>query len=191
MIYPLTGCIYRHKWRFQVEKIKKFDDFLNENEFTKLATKFMDKMDREMNFRRPNDDVRIYHLEITFPDDVKLRFKAIENLHSDTETFTLEPMEKNPTSREYIKLYGNKLQFDDYNAYKRIRLYMNIDDLIGNNFDGYIYCPDKLGSVEVNIDITDSSIKEVVYKLPFIRKGIFSDASEMFLTIQSVNGLLS
>jgi hypothetical protein len=147
--------------------IKKWNEFINENEFTKLGAYFMRNIDKEFNFTSPNDNVRIEQITITLPDNVKVTFDTNENLYSDTETFTLNGVDNRLISsyqmkdyiiiNEYLKLYGNKIQFDNYNIYKRIRLYMNIEDLYDTKFDGYIYNPDKKGSNEIEIEIKDNS----------------------------------
>jgi len=51
---------------------------INENEYTKLATHFMDDMDKEFKFFSPNDDIRLIYCNITFPDGVKMRFSCRE-----------------------------------------------------------------------------------------------------------------
>lgn len=147
-----------------------------ENEFTKLATHFMGDMDKSLKFTEPADNVRLRFCNVTFPDGVKMRFRMHENLNSDTETITLRSIEdgsvQQSLSTAYLNLYGRKLQFDNYQAFRRIRLYMNAVDLFDTEFEGYIYDANKLGFIEVNIEIDDSNIK-TDNPSSFLRRGIF------------------
>jgi len=153
---------------------------INENEYTKLATHFMDDMDKEFKFFSPNDDIRLIYCNITFPDGVKMRFSCRENLHSDTETFTLSKISGNErndyntylTQQKYLNLYGDKIQFDNFNTYRRIRLYMNRQDLFGTNFDGYIYDSNKLGNIPVVIEF-DKSNQTGLIPRAFLKKRNF------------------
>ncbi len=161
---------------------------INENEYTKLATHFMDDMDKEFKFFSPNDDIRLIYCNITFPDGVKMRFSCRENLHSDTETFTLSKISGNErndyntylTQQKYLNLYGDKIQFDNFNTYRRIRLYMNRQDLFGTNFDGYIYDSNKLGNIPVVIEF-DKSNQTGLIPRAFLKRGIFKQANDSFI----------
>ncbi len=141
----------------------KYLKSFNENEFTKLATHFMGDMDKSLKFTEPADNVRLRFCNVTFPDGVKIRFRMHENINSDTETITLRSIEDGSVqqrlSTAYLNLYGRKLQFDNYQAFRRIRLYMNAVDLFDTEFEGYIYDANKLGFIEVSIEIDDSNIK--------------------------------
>lgn len=174
-----------------------YDDWMskiNENEFTKLATRFMGGMDRDYKFTEPADNVRLRFCNVTFPDGVKMRFNMYENLRSDTETITLRPIEDGSVQQRlassYLNLYGRKLQFDDYQAFRRIRLYMNAVDLFDTEFDGYIYDVNKLGFIEVSIEIDDSNTGGQQHPSSFLGRGIFKNTDNGVI-LNSLEGAVS
>lgn len=155
----------------------------NENEYTALAAKlYLPSIDRERRFTGPSDNdskfgTTLRYCTITFPDDVVINFDIIsENYNDDINTIKLgarnragyHPIETSLSS-EYLKLFGDRIQFEDFNAYRMIRLYMNRVDLFDTPMDGYIYDPDKLGATEVNIHIDLSNDSDLPMR--FLRNG--------------------
>ena len=138
------------------------------NEFTKLATHFMDDMDSKFKFTEPSDPAPLRFCDVTFPDGMTIRFNPFVNMNSDTETVTLRPLTVDSLysfdkrsdinlSTSYLNLYGRSFQFDNFLSFKRIRYYMWKDDLFDTEFDGYIYNRDKLGFIEVTISFTEAN----------------------------------
>lgn len=128
-----------------------------ENEFTRLAANmYISKLHNDYKFTSPVDDKNVVFCKITFPDDAEIIFKCTENLNSDTSTLKLIKSTETQNQNSYIDLYGDIIQFDDYTAYKMIRLYTNFEDLLDTHFDGYIINEKALGFTEIGIDIVKS-----------------------------------
>jgi hypothetical protein len=155
---------------------KKF----NENEYTKLATKLMGNMHKNYAFTEPQDNFQIKYCTIQFPDDTIINFDCQEFHNKDIGTFklSLKRGENNSTNwkgaQSYLNLYGNEIQFDDYNEYKMIRYYMNREDLFDTTFDGYIYGDGKLGATDVRITIDKSNVSLDEPSI-FLKSGLISN----------------
>jgi len=152
----------------------------NENEYTKLATKFMDKMHKSHAFNGPQDPFTIKYCTVQFPDGAIINFDCKENHSKDIDTFELFSRtrgEGNHTDYRgaflYLDLYGDKIQFEDFREYQMIRYYMNKADLFDTEFDGYIYGHNKLGVTDVKIRITAENISDTPARI-FSRNGIIS-----------------
>jgi hypothetical protein len=162
------------------------DRLLKWNKFeSKLVGKiYGPDIHREFRFTQPNDNFTIRKCCITFPDEVSINFDASEKTQNDADidTFKLSINQNNQnldslpmpalTSifREYLSLYGDKIQFEDYNEYHFIRTYLNKEDLFETTFNGYIYSDEKLGCTDVEIKITkDQSERNL------INSGIFKN----------------
>ena len=172
--------------------LKKF----NENEFTRLAASlYVPYTHSKYQFTQPNDErmLRMESCSIKFPDNSEIKFKCRENLNSDTETLKLSVDDISvygvrsgeQQAQLYLELYGNSIQFDDHTAYKMIRLYMNLEDLLDTDFDGYIFNGDKLGFSEVRISFN------LNYDLNTRSIGIFKDRGYQINTIQEAIKMIS
>lgn len=135
--------------------IKKFEG----NEFTRMSTHLMDDMDSRYKFTRPNDNTPLTICSVEYPDGVVINYSIKENYNSDTETIFLyfNEMSDNYGSREsdilnrlYISIYGDTIQFETFEEYKRIRFYMNVDDIYDVNFSGYSCPHNAKGFTDVN-----------------------------------------
>lgn len=165
--------------------IIKYSEFIKENEFTKLGTHFMGKIVDEFGFTQPNDNVSLKYCNITFPDGVKIKFDMELNINSDTETIIIKPIKNHNYENipiSYINLYGDKLQFEDHESFRRIRLYMNKEDLFDTSFSGYIYSDGKLGSIEVDIEI-DKDISDRIINNSLLKKGIFNGVDSIIMEL--------
>lgn len=135
--------------------IKKF-----ESEFTRLATHLMDDMDARYRFSGPNDNKPLTICSVEYPDGVIINYGLIENYNSDIKTITLKYIDNvsdgysratQMIQKKYMEIYGDVIQFETFEEYKRIRFYMNIDDLYNVNFPCYLCPPDGVkGFTEVN-----------------------------------------
>ena len=137
----------------------------------KLASEISD-IDQEFKFTQPNDNVRLEHCIITFPDGASIPFPVIsEHYTNDTKTITIsstpyqtvysndDPIARinHQTTSRYIKLYGGCIQFESFKEYRFVRMYNNIQDLYDHTFDGFIYDDkDDYGFSEIFIQFTKS-----------------------------------
>lgn len=173
----------------------------NENEYTKLATNFMGGMHKDLAFNGPQDNFQIKYCTIVFPDGSTINYDCQEFHGRDIGTFKLSVITQNGPNftqeariaQLYLNLYGNEIQFDDFNSYQMIRYYMNKEDLFDTTFDGYIYGStnpkgeSKLGATDIQIKITGINVSD--NKPQYISKyGIFEvykEASTIFTLTQA------
>ncbi len=137
--------------------IKKFEG----NEFNKMATYLMDDMDSKFKFTKPNDNTPLKICSIEYPDGVVINYNIIENYYTDVKTIQLlfnEPSsnygnrDADRLNRLYIAMYGDIIQFETFEEYKRIRFYMDVDDIYDVNFSCYSCPPEGVkGFTEVNL----------------------------------------
>ena len=168
----------------RISNWKKF----NENEFTRLATKYMGPMHKNFAFNGPNDDFPIKYITIAFPDGSIINFDCVENHTKDIGTFKLsavrEPLADKRIAQLYLDLYGNEIQFEDFKEYQMIRYYMNRSDLFDTTFDGYIYGQEKLGATDVGINIGDINTNDPSPSY-FRSKGLFQINTTAQFTLES------
>jgi hypothetical protein len=137
--------------------LKKFEG----NEFTKIATHLMGDIDSRYKFSSPNDKTPLTMCSVEYPDGVIINYNIIERYYSDTETIFLcfnkisndyGSYDSDRLNRLYITMYGDTIQFETFEEYKRIRFYMNVDDIYDVNFSCYACPPEGVkGFTEVNL----------------------------------------
>lgn len=133
-----------------------------ESEGVKLATYLMSDMDKKYNLTSPNDKRELKICQVQYPDGVIINYELIENYYSDVSTITLKifTLPNNRYSERfqqiYIDMYGDVIQFENFNEYKMIRFYMNIEDIYDVNFSAFLYPPEGVkGFTEVNFKFLD------------------------------------
>lgn len=145
-------------------RISNWEKF-NENEFTRLATKYMGPMHKDFAFNGPTDNFDIKYITISFPDGAVINFDCRENHTKDIGTFKLSATRESSSKRIaqlYLNLYGDEIQFEDFKEYQMIRYYMNRTDLFDTTFDGYIYGQEKLGATDIKIHINTINTSELI-----------------------------
>ncbi len=150
-------------------RIDSFTSF-NENMY-RVAARIVQNTKDGLDFSQPhNNDYRVTHAKITYPDNTILEFPVNEDIHSDIKTYEIRSYSDSNTSpsmvsinRIYLELFGSCIQFEDFSEYTLVRGYLNIADLNEHTFDGFIYDSE-----------SDSGFYEIKIKLLTESKGIYS-----------------
>ncbi len=115
--------------------------------------------DKAIDFSKPNNnDYIIQKVKIIYPDDACITFGVRENIHSDTETYKLYmPQNDNKSTYfvalTYLSLFGDTIQFDNFEEYTFVRGYLGSADINEHIFNGYV-CHSDGSFYEVKIQLS-------------------------------------